>query len=427
MRSPRRRPLRAGHEPTRPRWSRSEPRPARALDTGEPDPALRVLVVTSLPVPHAGGASVHIEMLVSVLRARGLFEGMVAGPGPVGSLPRRLRSLPRRVLDRDAARAHMLDSIVASQSRAIAKHARGVANLVLHAHDPVATCAALRSEIPDSTVIQTVHGPFAREHEMVGYDPRGAFLRRIRALEAEAFRGAELLLPVDREQARILTDDFGIEGCRIMTIANAVDVGRLSSLPERPIAGDGATEPYFLVPRRLVAKNGVEFAIKAFARLERRSVRLLIAGCGPLGRSLRSMVEHLGLAGHVRFLGELPHEKVLSLCLSAVALVVPSVTAFGVTEATSLAVLEGMAIGVPVIASDIGGIHEIVGDSRNGLLVPPGDEVAIAAAMRTVLDMNGEARARLLASARARVKASFDVGTWAEELIAAYRKARGGS
>jgi phosphatidylinositol alpha-1,6-mannosyltransferase len=262
---------------------------------------------------------------------------------------------------------------------------------------------------------------------MVGHDPRGAFIQRARALESEAFSGADLLLPVDHEQARILRDDYGVGDRRIQVIANAVDVEKLARLSEAPIERDAAEEPYFLVPRRLVAKNGVEFAIRALAHLGRPSVRLLIAGGGPLERSLRKLARQLGSADQVQFLGVVAREELFDLYHSAAAVIVPSIPAFGVVEATSFVVLEAMAVGVPVIASGIGGIHEIVVDWSQGFLVPPGDDAALTAAMRSTLEMNATARASLVSAARARVNDSFNLETWACKVLDAYRQALGGS
>jgi glycosyltransferase involved in cell wall biosynthesis len=386
----------------------------------------RVFVVTSFKVPHTGGASTHIEMLVSVLKERSLFDGILGASGLLGSVSTRIGSLPMRLFDKDRARASTLESTVRAYSRALMKQVSWGPGLVIHSHDPVATCAVLRCKEPGCVVVQTVHGPFSREFEMAGNDANGAFVRGLRALEREAFDHADLLLPVDHEQARILMETFCVEERRIRVIENAVELEGLSEIRKRAINGVAPQQPFFLVPRRLVAKNGVEFAIKALARLELGNVHLMIAGDGPLRRPLKKRSRRVGSIDRIHFLGALTRERLLDLYRTAAAVIVPSVPAFGVVEATSFVALEAMAIGVPVIASDIGGLHEIIVDDSHGLLVPPGDDAALAAAMRRTLEMDPGARANLISSAQARVRAAFDVGLWTSKVLGAYRDASGG-
>src|SRR5690606_18057296 len=75
-------------------------------------------------------------------------------------------------------------------------------------------------------------------------------------------------------------------------------------------------------------------------------------------------------------------------------------------DALPLAVMQPMALGLPVIASDVGGIPEMIADGDSGLLVPPGDVQALAAALERLL-LDGALRSRLGASARATVKSRF--------------------
>ena len=392
-------------------------------DPGSARRTARVFVTTTFRIPHAGGASTHIEMLVAVLRQRGLLEGVLVGRGVLGSVPRRVCSLPMRILDKDRTRARALEAIVRAHSRTIKRRVTPVPRLIIHAHDPLATCAALRCRPPGSVVVQTVHGPFSRELEMAGNDPVGAVIQQARGLETEAFKGASLLLPVDREQARILRVEYGVEERRIRIVENAVELERLSGMAEQPGGRRAVQRPFFLVPRRLVAKNGVEVAIKAFARLRRPDAALVIAGSGPLERALKTVARDLVPGDRCEFLGALAREELFHWYRSAVAVIIPSVPAFGVVEATSFVALEAMAIGVPVIASDIGGLREIIVDSSRGVLVPPGDDAALAGAMRHSLEMGPGERLDLISAARARVGGAFDIHSWTSKLLDAYQEA----
>ena len=107
------------------------------------------------------------------------------------------------------------------------------------------------------------------------------------------------------------------------------------------------------------------------------SLVLLLAGEGPERPRLDALVVELGLGDRVRFLGAQPRETVLTLLAAADAEVLSSGW-----ENFPHALIEGLAVGTPVIATGVGGVLEIVDDGENGLLVPADDPEAFAAAVR---------------------------------------------
>src|SRR4051794_28621327 len=131
-----------------------------------------------------------------------------------------------------------------------------------------------------------------------------------------------------------------------------------------------------LVASRLAVEKGVDVAVDACARA---GVPLVVAGDGPLALALREAAH-----GDVRFAGRLGPDELAALRASAALVVVPSRAA----ETLGLAAVEGMAAGVPVVASATGALPEVVGDPA--ALVPPGDPVALA---RAILALWGDTRA----------------------------------
>ncbi|MFO8175289.1 MAG: glycosyltransferase family 4 protein [Longimicrobiales bacterium] len=128
-----------------------------------------------------------------------------------------------------------------------------------------------------------------------------------------------------------------------------------------------------LVPRRLFPKNGVEFFIRAMPLiLEEIRVEAVLVGDGPERERLQSLARELGVEDSLRFMGKQPHARMPALLSSGSLAVVPSLM-----EATSVAALEAMACGLPVAASDVGGLPEIV-DEEVGGLFPPGDPPGVA-------------------------------------------------
>ena len=125
----------------------------------------------------------------------------------------------------------------------------------------------------------------------------------------------------------------------------------------------------------------------------------MLVGDGPERRRLQALAHELGIAERVAFLGF--REDVPRLLESADVVVLPSLA-----EGLPLAVLEAMAAGTPLVATAIGGTDEAVVDGVTGLLVPPGDASALAAAVNRVLNEPEEARQRAEAAA-ARVASDF--------------------
>jgi len=129
---------------------------------------------------------------------------------------------------------------------------------------------------------------------------------------------------------------------------------------------------YALFVGRLTAEKGVETILNAWAELGR--IPLRIVGTGPLLPKVVSSVQEQGLA-HVEILGEKPRSEVMMLMKAARFLVVPS----RCYEGFPMTVAEAFACGVPVIASRLGALQEIVDDQRTGMLFKPGDAADLAA------------------------------------------------
>jgi glycosyltransferase involved in cell wall biosynthesis len=102
-------------------------------------------------------------------------------------------------------------------------------------------------------------------------------------------------------------------------------------------------------------------------------VTLTMAGSGDMTTHLKRMVHDLGLERNVEFAGQVPHEQIYALLQEHHFMVMPSRE-----EAFGVAVLEAAACGRPTIASRVGGVPEVLSDGETGLLVPPGDETALA-------------------------------------------------
>ncbi|MDX1578713.1 MAG: glycosyltransferase family 4 protein [Gemmatimonadota bacterium] len=179
---------------------------------------------------------------------------------------------------------------------------------------------------------------------------------------------------------------------------------------------------------RLVERKGVEVLVRAVARGEfSRPVELRIVGSGEWEERIREAVREAGFpraAADVLLLGRLSDEALRAEYEAADLLVLPAVRdAKGDTEGLGVVLLEALRFERPVIGSDIGGIPDIIVDGETGLLCPPGDERALAAAIRRLIDDPALAR-RLAAEGRRRALTRFGWRHVVDATSSAYERAR---
>jgi glycosyltransferase involved in cell wall biosynthesis len=183
---------------------------------------------------------------------------------------------------------------------------------------------------------------------------------------------------------------------RTVVIHNGVELDR----PRRP-PGRTQAPVTLLSVGRLRAPKDFTTLIRAISALEPGSVRLRIAGDGPERPALEAEIAQRGLSGTVELLGTRPDVDQL---LAAADLFVLSSD----SEGLPMSVLEAMAAGLPVVASGVGGVPELVKDGETGALVPPRDSHALAAAIREIAG-DPQLRDRLGQAGRRRAEVEFSL------------------
>ena len=192
---------------------------------------------------------------------------------------------------------------------------------------------------------------------------------------------------------------------------------------QRP-SRDGTFKVLFV--GRLVERKGVAGLVDAVGRLPLSlGARLEIVGEGPERPRLEAQIHDGSLQGRVALRGKISAGDLRAAYAGADVLVLPSVLdSRNDTEGLGVVLLEAMSYAVPVIASRIGGIPDIVADGETGLLVPPGDAAALAAALQRLAGDAG-LRARLGSTGREHVRSQFSwariVAQWEECYAAALR------
>ena len=336
---------------------------------------MRVALVCPYDLDAPGGVQMHVSDLASQLTGRGHIVE-VFGPGS-GGLGRPVRFPYRGTV---APIAPWPGGV----RRARSAFERFAPDLV-HVHEPftpsASMWAALAAKVP---VIATFHAWLDRARL---YEVSGPALRAV---------ARRLTASIAVSQAAAAFVDRAVPGLEPVVIPNGVSVARFADAtrldwpPGRRIAW----------AHRLDPQKGFPVLVEAFRTLvpERADLRLSVGGDG----ADRVAVE--GLPAPVRerisMFGRVTHGDVPSLLAGADV----AVAAATGQESFGIALVEAMAAGVPLVASDIPGYREVVRDRREGLLVPPGDAEALAAAMRSVLSDTALA-SRLVEGGGARARA----------------------
>ena len=206
--------------------------------------------------------------------------------------------------------------------------------------------------------------------------------------------------------------DVALELCphpRSEVMTNAVDTDRFA--PSATPRSGGRRR--LVVPRRLFPKNGVEYLVRAMPLIcEVIDAEARVVGDGPERDRLTELAAELGVAERVEFLGARSNQEMPALLNDAEVVVIPSLM-----EATSIAALEAMACGVPVAASGVGGLPEIV-DESVGALFEPADPGALATAVLGLLQL--EDLRELGKEGRRRVEANWSLRRMVERHIEIY-------
>jgi glycosyltransferase involved in cell wall biosynthesis len=172
---------------------------------------------------------------------------------------------------------------------------------------------------------------------------------------------------------------------------------------------------------RLNREKGLDVALRAFASLvpAHTDARLVVVGIGEEERRLRSLADDLGITQQVSFVGSQPADRVAAYLAAADVFLFPTRR----EEAAPLVLPQAMASGLPVVASRIGGVSEVIGEGGvNGFLVEPGDVRGVAEACGRLLD-DKDLRHRLGRAARRRVLDEYTVERMVERTVVVYETA----
>jgi glycosyltransferase involved in cell wall biosynthesis len=211
---------------------------------------------------------------------------------------------------------------------------------------------------------------------------------------------------------------YGVPENKVTFVANGKDVYSLEKTLKKMDAkkklGFAPQEIILGCVARLYRFKGHEYLLKAMQKIaqETPNAKLVLVGDGNMKERLLKLKNELGLDNSVFFMGE--RKDVPELLAAMDLFVFPSLR-----EGMPGALMEAMAAGLPVVATDIDGNRELIENGKNGILVPPGDSEAFAEAVNTLLSDPGKMHG-LAMSARNTIKEKFSIGLMVKKLDKIY-------
>lgn len=339
-----------------------------------------ICVDPGIPVFGRKGASIHVQEVIRALQHHGatvdLYTNRVEGECPVGLervVVHELPPLPKKLktADRELA-ALALNDQVSALLQAAAPY-----DLIYERYSLWSDAGMLFAQAQGIPGLLEVNAPLIAEQaahrELVHRAEATAVAQR-------AFGAADGIIAVSEGVAAYL-QEFPETTGRINVIPNGVDVERFSAdnQPFSPFEGGSFTVGFV---GTLKAWHGLEGLVEAFGLLHDLApeARLLIVGDGPLRTALATDLAGRGLCDVVHFTGAVDHAE-MPRWLATMDVAVAPYPRLDQFYFSPLKVYEYMAAGLPVVASAIGQIPEVIDQEQNGLLYPPGDTRALASAL----------------------------------------------
>ncbi len=291
---------------------------------------------------------------------------------------------------------------------------------VIHIHDWLVALAGIAAKhylkIP---LVLTLHS--TEVGRALGLNNPDSYL--IDGIEWWATYESKRVIVTSNSMKREVEEHFHLPQSKIDVIPNAIDTSKYHVEVDREAVkrryGIAPDSRIVLFIGRLVPQKGVEYLIKATPKIvsNHPNAYIVIVGDGWLKEHLLSLA--LSIKHKISFLGFLSDSELIELILSSDVLVVPSIY-----EPFGIVALEGMAAGVPVVASNVGGLAEIIEHDRTGVLVYTGDANSIAWGVNRILSDSNYAR-WLVENAKRKVQEIYSWDAVASRTVEVYEKSYG--
>ncbi|RME29106.1 MAG: glycosyltransferase family 1 protein [Deltaproteobacteria bacterium] len=365
------------------------------MSNGDEEGVLRVLVVITRG--ERGGAQVHVRDLLVGLQGRAALHLAV---GEEGFLADEARTIGVPVHPIPALQREVAPRRDAAATRALLALARRIRPHLVHTHS---TKAGLLGRL----VARRLHLPAIHTAHSWSFSDGISWRRKAFAipLEAAAGRWTDRFIAVSAADREVGLRYRVADDARVVVVHNGVADTSLRARPDRPGV------PVLVMVARLAAPKDPLLLLQALEQV-RAPCRLRLVGDGPDRGAVEDAVARLGIEDRVELLGT--RRDIDAILADAQVGVLVSRQ-----EGFPLVVLEAMRAGLPVVASDVGGVSEAVEHERTGLLVPRGDGEALRAALER-LSADPGLRAAMGRAGRSAYEARFTVQRMVEGTAEVY-------
>lgn len=324
---------------------------------------MKILIATGVYPPDIGGPATYSKLLYDELPKRG-YDVEILSFGEVRWLPKMIR--------------HAMYFFKVLK--------RGLKSDIIFAQDPVSVGlpAMIASKILRKKFMIRVAGDYAWEQSVQRFGAKegidefqfkkyGLRVELLRFIQKLVVRMADKVITPSHYFNKVVSGWIG-GGDKVETIYNGIDLGSDNAVVHKP---DNSKFKKIISAGRLVPWKGFATLIKIMKHLP--EWQLIIAGDGPMKNELNTLINHLDLEYRVRLTGAMPREELLSeLKISDLFILNTSFESF------SFQTVEAMYLGVPIIATNIGNLNEILEDGKEGILVEPNNEKQILSAIKKI-------------------------------------------
>ena len=256
-----------------------------------------------------------------------------------------------------------------------------------------------------------------------GYDISGYVDQHGLQIYKPLFSTGDLFIPiVEKWQNRLL--DLGCTENKILVHRIGVDCDKFAFFPRKRHLNDSVT---VVTIARLVEKKGIEYGIKAIAKVlkNHKNLQYIIIGDGPLMKAMGNLTRSLWIEDSVTFLGQKRQQEIIEILHKSNILIAPSVTGGdGDQEGTPVSIMEAMSTGIPVVSTQHSGINELVEDGVTGFLVPERHIDSLATRISYLIS-HPDICSQMGLAARAHIEKHFNINRLNDRLTEIYKKLLG--
>lgn len=401
---------------------------------------MRILLATYWHVPHLGGVWSYMTQLRDKLQAEGHEVDLLGYGDEAGSYvhivnknqrlqTNKLLPLVQTMLNaKDFPVLHDNDLVRFTEFRRYAFELAvayfGLESYdVINTQDVVSTACINRIRPRKPALVATLHGSVAHEVRLqlktVHKSPTSQLARKyFDRLERTGSSAAEYTVVANQWLRNILTGEFLVPEHKIKVLHYGYDIDSFNKrIKMKTDIVRPKNKKVIMYAGRLVELKGVQHLLDALGKLKenRENWVCWIAGDGDMSAELRLQCKVLGLEEHVTFLGK--RDDIPSLLAQAHIFVLPSII-----ENQPLSVIEAQLAGIAIIASNSGGLPEIINDKVTGLLAPVGDSDQLCKHMKDLLD-DDRYRKKLGAEAKQWANAHWSLDLAANRILDVYQSA----